>query len=192
MPNWCDNTVILNHDDSKMIHRAAKAFKRGEFLNEFIPVPTELKETTAGSYSNADKQAELELQALRNQQTYGYSNWYDFCIGEWGTKWDIGGQDDYCVRTDANSLVLRFQSAWSPPTDAYRKLEELGFKIDAKYYEPGMSFAGWYYDGYDDYYEFNGLSVDELEEKLPEELNEEFGITDSMREWESEREENDD
>lgn len=186
MPNWCDNIVILTHEDSKMIHRAAKAFKRGELLNEFIPVPVDLKDTMAGSFGDAVKQAELEARTELNRQTYGYANWYDFCVGEWGTKWDIGGKDEYCVHLDKNNINISFQSAWAPPVEAYRKLEELGFKIDAKYYEPGMAFAGWYYDGTDDYYEFNGKNAGQLEVELPEELDEAFGITDGMREWENE------
>ena len=39
MPNWCLNTVTLEHDDPEMIARAKTSFAEGKFLNEFIPVP---------------------------------------------------------------------------------------------------------------------------------------------------------
>jgi hypothetical protein len=186
MPNWCDNSLILSHTDKDMIKRAVKAFKKGEFLNEFIPVPTALSETIAGSYGDDDKQAALEAATEYNRATYGYGNWYDFCIGEWGTKWDVGGGDGSVDQLDANSVRFIFQSAWSPPTDAYRKLEDLGFTIEAKYYEPGAAFVGWFIDGSDETYDLSNLSADQVEEEIPQELNEEFGISDNMREWEDE------
>jgi hypothetical protein len=186
MPNWCDNSLILSHSDPKMIKRAIKAFKKGEFLHEFIPVPDALKDTIAGSYGDEEKQAQLEAQEEFNRATYGYSNWYNFCTGEWGTKWDVGGKDEQVDQLDANSIRLLFQSAWAPPTQAFYKLIDLGFTIDAKYYEPGVGYAGWFYDGTDDSYDLTGMSADQVQKELPEELNEEFGIAESMREWEEE------
>jgi hypothetical protein len=34
MPNWCNNTIELAHEDPAMIERAAKAFADGTLLNE--------------------------------------------------------------------------------------------------------------------------------------------------------------
>jgi len=39
MPNWCENTVTLEHDDPAMIKRAEAAFADHRFLEEFIPFP---------------------------------------------------------------------------------------------------------------------------------------------------------
>jgi aryl-phospho-beta-D-glucosidase BglC (GH1 family) len=171
-----------------MITRAIRAFKKGEFLNEFIPVPVALKETMAGSHGDDDKQAALEAATEYNRANYGYGNWYDFCIGEWGTKWDIGGRDEYALRLDKKSVRFSFQSAWAPPTDAYYKLIDLGFTIDAKYYEPGVGFAGWFYDGNDESYDLSNMDITEIENELPEEINAEFGIVENMREWQDEEE----
>ena len=35
MPNWCGNTLTLEHEDPEMIKRAETAFADGKFLNEF-------------------------------------------------------------------------------------------------------------------------------------------------------------
>lgn len=188
MPNWCDNSLILTHDDPAMIKRAIKAFNKGELLNEFIPVPVALKETISGSYGDEAEQAKLEAQTEFNRATYGYGNWYDFCTSEWGTKWDIGGSDGSVDKLDPTSVRLIFQSAWAPPTQAYYKLIDLGFNVDAKYYEPGVGFAGWFFDGNDESYDISTLNADQVEEELPQELNEEFGISENMREWEEEEE----
>ena len=47
MPNWCNNNIELSHPDKAMVERAAKAFADGTLLNEFIPLPKELEDTTA-------------------------------------------------------------------------------------------------------------------------------------------------
>ena len=114
---------------------------------------------------------------------------YNWCVANWGTKWDVGG-DSY-VRPNPNELVLTFDSAWSPPIKAYETLTEQGFEVKASYYEPGLAFAGLWEDGFDDYYEYGDLSADEIEATLPAELNEEYGIAEQVAEWEDQQEEND-
>ncbi len=173
MPNWCSNTIELAHEDPAMLERAKAAFLDGRLLDEFIPLPAELKDTTAP--------ARETNEAL--MEKYGASDWYTWCIQNWGTKWDIS---PYACDVENGQLVGSFDSPWGPPTAAYEKLEEMGFSVRAYYSEPGMGFAGVYEDGFDDYYEFSGMSADEVEEMLPEALNEMYGITESMREWEEE------
>lgn len=175
MPNWCDNTFEVNHSDPKQITRFVEAFKRGELCNEFIPVPAELKDTTA---PNKDEQLVEKV---------GYADWYSFCVNEWGTKWDVGG-DDGSIESDETSARGSFQSAWSPPMGLMAKLEEEGFKVQFMYYEPGMCFAGTYLDGYDDFYDMSDMDAAEVEKTLPPDLDVEFGISENMREWEAENE----
>jgi hypothetical protein len=168
-----------------MVGRAREAFVRGELLNEFIPVPKDLQ-IVAGSLGDPDEQKKLEEQGELNRKTHGYTNWYDFCVAEWGTKWDIGG-GDASVDDIEGGLMLGFDSAWSPPIGAYEKLMEQGFEIEAMYYEPGMAFAGIWDNGNDDYYEYGGMNSDQIAEELPSELDEAFGISESAAEWEAEQ-----
>ncbi len=185
MPNWCNNTLTLEHDDPTMITRAKEALDRGEFLQEFIPVPEDLKNTMAGSYGDDEKQKELEAQTRRNVEKHGYANWYDFCVGEWGTKWDVGGDGQSDVHPEGKMLHTSFDSAWSPPVNAYAKLEAQGFRVSAMFYESGMAFAGSYEDGNCDDFSLEGMSADEIERDYPE-LDECFGISESVREYEAE------
>ena len=187
MPNWCNNNLILEHEDPAMIRRAFDALERGEFLQEFIPVPEDLK-ITAGYLGDGDAQKELERQTKANVEKYGYGNWYDYCVGEWGTKWDVGEQGASDVHPEGKMLHTFFDSAWSPPVDAYRKLEELGFRVEAMFYEGGMAFAGSYSDGNCDDISLEGMSADEIERDYPE-IDECFGISESIREYEAENEE---
>ena len=187
MPNWCNNSVEIYHTDPAMIERARKAFNGEGLLQEFIPVPQALLDTVSGSMGE-DKREAHEAQQKANVEQYGYANWYDFCVSEWGTKWEIGA-DGNPAQDIPGGLMLGFDSAWSPPIAAYEKLLEMGFRIRAMYYEPGMAFAGVWEDGADDYYEYSGMNSDQIAEELPSELDECFCISEQVAEYEAENQE---
>lgn len=186
MPNWCGNTLTISHEDPAMITRAVEAFDRGEFFNEFIPVPEELK-IVAGRVSDPDAQAKLEAQEQANREKYGYATWYDFCVSEWGTKWDVGDSQGIQSR-DPLELIVYFDSAWSPPIAAYESLENQGFRVYATYYEPGSAFAGIYDECGDNCYNLSDMDSEQARDELPPELDDAFGISESMAEWERENE----
>jgi hypothetical protein len=187
MPNWCNNTVELSHENPEMMARAVKSFNDGSFLNEFVPVPADLN-ITAGRESDENAQKALEDKEKANLEKYGYANWYDYCVNEWGTKWDIEPYEPVSLQEDGR-LTMSVDSAWSPPTQAYEKLVDLGFSVRAYYYESGMGFCGIWDEGFDDYYEISGESADEVAEMLPEVLDEMFCISENIREWEEENQE---
>lgn len=189
MPNWCDNTVEIYHKDPAMLERVRSAFADGRLLDEFIPVPADLK-IVAGSVGakGSPEQDALEAKEQANREKHGYATWYDYCVNEWGTKWDIGG-DGEPAQDIPGGLMLSFQSAWAPPCGAYEKLEELGFSIRATYYEPGMCFAGIWENGNDDYYEYGSMSSEEVREAMPVELDEAYGISEYLAECEEEEKE---
>lgn len=188
MPNWCNNTVEIYHQDPAMLERVRKGFKEGKLLNEFMPIPEDLQ-IVAGRVGDDNDPAQIKLveQEKINFAKYGAANWYDWCVSNWGTKWDVGG-DDYNPPQDIpGGLMLTFDSAWAPPCDAYQKLvDQFGFSIRAMYYEPGMAFAGIWEDGDDDFYEYGGMNSEQIAENLPVVLDEAFGISESAAEWEAE------
>jgi hypothetical protein len=189
MPNWCNNHLTLTHDDPTMIKRAYDALERGEFLQEFIPVPEDLK-IVAGRMGDPEEQKELELKEELNRIVHGYTNWYDFCVNEWGTKWDCGEQGNNDINpNNPCMLTAGFDTAWAPPIAAYEKLMDLGFSVKAGYYEPGMCFAGLWEDGDDDMYELNDMTSAEAAAQLPRGLDDLFGISETMAEYEAENEE---
>lgn len=184
MPNWCSNSVTLEHDDSAMIDRARKAFNNGQFLQEFVPVPKELMdEETTTHYGDAEREALANAVRQHCLDTYGYASWYDYCVNEWGTKWDVGEVGGIAI-DETNSLTLNFDSAWSPPVAAYEKMLDLGFRITAYYYEPGMAYAGIWDNGDDACYEYGGLDSQGIRDEIPSELDEMFGISEYAEECE--------
>ncbi|CAB5214929.1 hypothetical protein UFOVP190_324 [uncultured Caudovirales phage] len=187
MPNWCNNTLTLTHENTAMIERAKTAFANGTFLDEFIPVHKDLQDTVSGGFSDLREQAQLDSQTKANIEKHGYGNWYDFCVNEWGTKWDVG--DSQGIQTwDDHELIVYFDSAWCPPIAAYEKLLDMGFTIYATYYEPGSAYAGIFEDGVDNYYDLSNMDSGDVEQQLPQELDEAYGISKSMAEWEKENE----
>jgi len=178
MPYWCSNTVRLTHEDPAMIIRARDALTNGTFFSEFVPVPKQLVETVASSQTD-------EALTKANIEKFGYASWYDFCVNEWGTKWDTECHSVDIYEEHPDTLEAVFDTAWAPPVPFYEKLERMGFQVEAKYYEPGMGFTGMYSEGCDDYYELSGMSAEDVEQKIPEELDAEFGISDGMYQWEA-------
>jgi hypothetical protein len=185
MPNWCNNVLELAHEDPAMLERARVAFNEGKLCNEFVPVPPELHIVAGRVGNDTDpKQIELEAAEKSNREKFGYATWYDFCVNEWGTKWDVGG-DGMTAELENGQLVMSFDSAWSPPCNFYEKLLDLGFEVRAYYYEGGMNFAGIWDNGDDEFYELETGSA-AVREQIPSVLDEMFCISESMEEWEDE------
>ena len=190
MPNWCNNYLELEHDDPAMITRAKTAFNEGRLLAEFVPVPESLH-IVAGCVGDPDEQKKLEEDTARNLATHGYGNWYDYCVNEWGTKWDVGGEGDQATVTSPNSISMGFDSAWAPPIAAMEKFQDLGFKVKLIYWESGMCFCGLYDENGDDYMDYSDMSADEVEASINSEVDECMCIVENLREWEEENAEED-
>jgi hypothetical protein len=132
MPNWCLNNITVEHEDSAMVDRFEKAYNEGKTCEEFLPVP-------------------------KDENGRIFDGWYDWCVNNWGTKWDVGGQPEHhglkATRV-GNQVSASFDSAWAPPVGLYDKLFELGYNVKATYWEPGMAYCGIWDNGYDNYIEY--------------------------------------
>jgi len=169
MPNWCRNSIAISHNDPAMIERMAEC--KGNVLQTFIPCPFD-----------PDKD----------------QRWYDWRVNNWGTKWDIE-LNDVTIGThfdgSGKTLYAEFDSAWSPPIEAYNKLRESGFVITAMYKELGMMFAGIYdSDGEENIETRIDFEDSDWRDKMPEQLAEYLepdyqDHLEYMRELESENDE---
>ena len=84
MPNWCSNSISIQGPTDKIRtiwHRANDSVEYSGLLNAMVEMPEELRGTT----SPGDPDEVL-------QEKYGASNWYDWRVSNWGTKWDIDNQ----------------------------------------------------------------------------------------------------
>jgi hypothetical protein len=152
-----------------MLDKFEKAYRDDWTIETFLPTPRDPGDPTqlmgeGRSYSEND-----------NVNT----SWYLWRLQNWGTKWDIGCKDGYGLeptRVD-NELSITFDSAWSPPLGFYERLVVLGFGVQASYFEPGMSFAGIWHNGKDEFYEGNWSD-------FPEALVDEFDMQEYYKELE--------
>lgn len=175
MPNWCNNIVTIQHKNKDAIDRVVNAFNEGKLCSEFIPIPEELANT---------KSPNDDPEAYKLVEKYGYSNWYDFCVHQWGTKWDVGGNEDYFFEPERKTdteVTLTFDSAWSPPVGLYDMLLKKGYDLTAYYYESGMAFAGKYTEDGDDCYDLSG-DYKTVRKEIPSDIDEMFRISETMEE----------
>lgn len=190
MPNWCSNSATISHPNPKEIDRLVRAFTGTGLMQEFYPCPQDLLDTVSGSFGEgAEEQAEHVQKQADNKAKYGYKDWYDWKVDHWGTKWDVTAPSPTCVDRSAcgKTVALSFDSAWSPPIAFYDYMRNLGFYIKAYYHEGGVGFCGKWEDGHDDFHDVQGPAA-WVEENIPKDIDEMFSISESMREWEEEEE----
>lgn len=180
MPNWCSNNITITGPAQKIraLYEAATA-EDGGLLNAMVPMPCELGNTVKGSGD------ELQIE-----QYDGFTNWYDWCVARWGTKWDVNPEGLEFVDGENGTAELTgyFDSAWAPPVEAYKTFEEQNpdCSVEASYYEMGCDFAGFYSNGDDEYMEGLREEYDLPEDErsnLFKRLDEEFGLSDQFAEY---------
>lgn len=105
MPNWTFNELEVD-GDVKEVKRFMKSVKKGKSLLSFrkhLPIPEELMKS-----QSPPKTKKIEKVMKKK---YGFRDWYDWCVGKWGTKWDACGVD---IDDNGN---YHFETAWAPPSD---------------------------------------------------------------------------
>lgn len=149
MPNWCDNCATISNQDKTKIDELEKVL--------------------------ADKDNQQVFQHLRPRPESEEESWCDWNINNWGTKWDI--TPHHWEREDDNTIILNFDSAWSPPTALYEYLDENGWEVNAYYHEGGMGFCGKFENGQDDCYDYDMSDRSSIEE-IPEDIENYAGLLD--------------
>ena len=117
MPNWCNNRVEIYGYDNDEELRAFKALvtsEKSKFdFNKILPMPEELTDTVKGSNHVPSKEL---------IEKYGYDNWYDWRVENWGTKWEL--DEDVQVSDDGEYIKYDFETAWAPPEGIYHAIRE--------------------------------------------------------------------
>ena len=188
MPNYCNNNIVITGPNSVIdkIEKIANGDK-GDLLQYFFPMPKELNDTVAGPEPKTKKE---KLEKRRLQVEYGASNWYDWRVENWGTKWDI--MEFYNINRkeigeDESEISLGFDTAWAPALGAYERFidENSNCSLKAYYYEPGCDFMGEWDNGIDSCFEVAkyGLDDDFWKQGIGSTLDDYFGITESMAQY---------
>lgn len=139
MPNWCNNTLTLNEDSNDSIWDVLRDYISNGILDfELIrPMPDELRGTTSPTPKDADPTIREALI-----QKYGADNWWDWCVQNWGTKWNC----DMDAEIIQNKHSMSMTTAWSPPIPIVVQLSKLtGRDFRLTYIEEGIDFCGEFF-----------------------------------------------
>ena len=120
MPNWCWNHLTVTGDEKELQEFVEKSTNA---LKEWPENPTEF--SFEGTLPRGDRK-----------------DWYDWSIGNWGTKWDACYP--HIEKDDEECFAVTFDSAWSPPIEWLENIVHMFPKLyfTLEYEEPGMCFAG--------------------------------------------------
>lgn len=163
MPNHCYTRISISDPTKKQKEILKKIEKAGGLCRYYIPFPKQLDGITNGSTTIDGKSVRnwrridgkeiplSEKEEKKLKEKYGATNWYDWCLNNWDTKWgcyDFGIDDD----------VISFTSAWSPigdniirmfakdfPDFTYSWEEEQGYGSEMDF-EDGECVVQWDYD----------------------------------------------
>jgi hypothetical protein len=197
MPNYCNNVVEIRGPAASV---KALVDHKLDFM-KIHPYPKAL-DITAGREGADDSPEQIRLVAAEesNLEKYGHKNWYDWCVNNWGTKWNAGGdndamQVDYDEDVDNQGTALfQFDTAWAPPLGVLEKLMETHpeLSIECRYHEPGVGFFGVWTDGSDRCYETEQFPKSNdpfwTQHQDGRLLDETFGMVESMQEYEADQE----
>ena len=177
MPNHCDNSTYIFGPEAevkKMFDNMFKEDSDGELkfkISNLVQCPEDLKidahfmgdgppssweqrfkdgEISKEEYDNLHAKWNEEYQKQEdNYSKYGYHHWYEWCLGNWGTKW--GDYDHYYLPTEVTSngemaeLEIKYMTAWSPFSELFwaRVTDEYpNCLIKTTFSEGGMNFLG--------------------------------------------------
>lgn len=170
MPNWCENRVYIEASSTAIVAiiDAIKSYDDTKGLLSYLR-----PEPTYGEDQEGDMPA-----------------WWNWRIKNWGTKGEV--QAEIVSYSIADGWInLAFDSAWSPPVEAFYAWESAGENrsFNIRFIEWGMAFCGEA-DSAGVNETFNiPLTVAEVQELIPVDIDEEFGISEMVAQWEAEEQE---
>jgi len=160
MPNWCENHLYVEASEGEILNILAA---KDGLLNHMRPEPEHPE----------DVEGEMP-------------QWYNWRVSNWGTKWDVQAE---ILPQSATALLIIFDSAWAPPIAAlqhWQAQDSENRNFNLRYIEWGMAFVGEKdSDGTSCVFDIP-TTVEECEETIPAELDDEFGICDTVAQWETE------
>lgn len=179
MPNWCANNVVIE-GPKDVIKSLWETAQKGEgLLSAMRPEPNYEKEVVLPTFPEVHG---------NNDPVDPSRSWWDWRVQNWGTKWDVEIAELTLVEeSDTASITGWFESAWSPPVDAfaYYSDQHPEVSLSLMYHESGMAFVGkWTNDGIDESITYSEYSSENIREAIGEELDDAFGITEMLAQYE--------
>lgn len=120
MPNWCNNSLLIEGDDARL--RDFLSLVHGEYqplsFNKIIPEPEDLKgKDDDGPQTSSGQTIEAVL---------GMPEWYRWRCHNWGTKWDVDVDEAFGIDLTLfpGRIEMFFNTAWAPSLPATEKVAD--------------------------------------------------------------------
>jgi hypothetical protein len=162
MPNWCYNRLSVTGDreslvklteaitrkhDSSLAETTMSVEQVDYDLTVLFPVPEPLaiRAVIFNTDSTDPEHIALLAQYAENKAKFGVTNWYDWCVDNWGTKWSPRIQEwEIIDHSDGSGgIYAYYETAWSPADGLIREVSKqfptLLFIVTSD--EEGRSFA---------------------------------------------------
>ncbi len=142
MPNWTTNEVTFSSAKTTNIKKIKEIFEKGSPFGQLIKepnwstIPLKGNEKTF-SFRSLGEEGELPIieeiklsdgeimKSLKFKSTNVQdTRWYDWRLEKWDTKWDVPKDDIEITEINNGSIVVGFDTAWSPPYSIYKKLRD--------------------------------------------------------------------
>lgn len=113
-------TIPLTCLDDNKKEIISKAIARDFFNDEWVQtVFNRALELVCQKICDGTELYKLGERYVQNYVKYGYTTWYDWCIENWGTKWNA--YSNKCRDVD----TIQFDTAWGRPEPILKKLTEM-------------------------------------------------------------------
>jgi len=155
MPNWCSNSLIVFGDQKSIDDFKSKTVVKNENGNEdftmaiLLPTPKELEEMTSpeiwsGDESDVEGKKKHDEYIAELMGKYGHSDWYNWRLENWGTKWDVA--ESWITDDEDDMFAVQYDTAWSPNITWIHSMSKLYPTLEFKltFEEPGCGFCGCY------------------------------------------------
>ena len=132
MPNWTTNEVTFSSAKTTNIKKIKGIFEKGSPFGQLIEEPNWKIVPNHSKYGANGELPIIEELKLNNGEVMKLSKfkstneqdlrWYDWRLQNWDTKWDVPKDDIEITEINNGSIVIGFNTAWSPPIAIYKKL----------------------------------------------------------------------
>lgn len=149
MPNHAANILTITGPTDSVLYfvdKVSGGTKTNFDFNSVLPIPEELANTTSPvriGLGITQKESDDLIEK------YGYNNWYDWKLANWGTKWgayDVGEWEIVSGQDGKSIAKVFYNTAWSPASrfllNVSKEYKDLTFDHIFSDEEGGAGFVG--------------------------------------------------
>lgn len=115
----CLNITSGSHSDLAYAYYFVKKFNRLPERRSWLSSPEDvINRVEKDIRVSSQEMLEMGKTLYENKEKYGATTWYDWCVANWGTKWNA-------CEVQVSDYTIEFSTAWAFAEPVMRKLAEL-------------------------------------------------------------------